>query len=269
MKKSTNIAMAALAAMAVMAAVAVSGCQWIANSGREWVAKALIGNGVSAETQIEAGEFNAISVPSFIDVYYTQTQGEQSITLTCDENLTEYFVIEVEEGVLKVRNKPAPIICPKAKTFLAVSSPVLNQVKLSGSGNFKITSPIQVDGDFSVKLSGSGDFDAAGAIQCVDFAASTSGSGDAEIKAISAASASFKSSGSGDLESRGVTAKEITIVLSGSGDCELECKDAGTIDAKLSGSGDAILSGSARAIVNISDTGSGRFDMNRLSITGK
>lgn len=261
--------MAALAAMAVMAAVAVSGCQWITNSVREWVAKALIGNGVSAETQIEVGEFNAISVPSFIDVYYTQTQGEQSITLTCDENLTEYFVIEVEEGVLVVRNKPAPIICPKAKTFLAVRSPVLNQVKLSGSGNFKITSPIQVDGDFSVKLSGSGDFDAAGAIQCVDFAASTSGSGDAEIKAISAASASFKSSGSGDLESRGVTAKEITIVLSGSGDCELECKDAGTIDAKLSGSGDAILSGSARAIVNISDTGSGRFDMNRLSITGK
>lgn len=263
MKKS------ALIVMAVMAAVAVSGCQWITNGGREWVAKALIGNGVSAETQIEVGEFNAISVPSFIDVYYTQTPGEQSITLTCDENLVEYFVIEVEEGVLKVRNKPAPIICPKAKTFLAVSSPALNQVKLSGSGNFKITSPIQVDGDFAVKLSGSGDFDAAGAIQCVDFAASTSGSGDAEIKAISAASASFKSSGSGDLESRGITAEEITIVLSGSGDCELECKDAGTIDAKLSGSGDAILSGSARAIVNISDSGSGRFDMNRLTITGK
>lgn len=255
MKKS------ALIAMAVMAAVAVSGCQWIT--------KALIGNGVSVETQIEAGEFSAISVPSFIDVYYTQTTGEQSITLTCDENLTEYFIIEVEDGVLEVRNKPAPIICPKTKTFLAVSSPVLNQVKLSGSGNFKITSPLQVDGDFSLKLSGSGDFDAAGAIQCVDFAASTSGSGDAEIKSIIATLASFKSSGSGDLESRGVTAEEITITLSGSGDCELQCNDAGTIDAKLSGSGDAILSGSARAIVNISDSGSGRFDMNRLSITGK
>ena len=263
MKKS------ALFAAVVMAAVAVSGCQWIANGGREWVAKALIGNGVSAETQIEAGEFSTISVPSFIDVYYTQTTGEQSITLTCDENLTEYFVIEVEDGVLEVRNKPAPIICPKVKTFLAVSSPALSMVKLSGSGDFQITGPLQVDGDFTIKLSGSGDFDAAGAIQCVDFAASTSGSGDAEIKAISATSASFKSSGSGDLESRGVTAEEITITLSGSGDCVLECNDAGTIDAKLSGSGDAILSGSARAIVNISDSGSGRFDMNRLSITGK
>ncbi len=263
MKKSTLIT------IAMMVAAAVSGCQWITNSGREWVAKALIGNGVSAETQIEAGEFSAISVPGFIDVYYTQIPGEQRITLTCDENLTEYFIIEVEEGVLEVRNKPGSIVSPKAKTFLAVSSPALNMVKLSGSGDFRITGPIQADGDFAVKLSGSGDFEAAGAIQCAGFAASTSGSGDAEIKAISAASASFKSSGSGDLEFKGVTAEEITIVLSGSGDCVLQCNNAGTIDARLSGSGDAILSGSARAIMNISDTGSGRFDMSRLSITGK
>jgi len=43
------------------------------------------------------------------------------------------------------------------KTYLTVSSPVLEEVRLSGSGDIHIGSPIVSEGDFAIRISGSGD----------------------------------------------------------------------------------------------------------------
>lgn len=224
------------------------------------------GNGISVQQVIEVGEFDSISVPSFIDVYYTQTPGEQSLTLTCDENLVDYFNIVVEEGTLKVKTKPNVNVRPKAKTFLTVNSPILNKIKLSGSGDVFIDGSIVANGDFSVSISGSGDCKANGIIQCAKFSAHTSGSGDTFLAGILAGSADFKDTGSGDIKSTGVTADNISISLSGSGDCSLECKDAGVISVKISGSGDVTLTGNARSLGNLSLTGSGDLNVSGLSV---
>lgn len=224
------------------------------------------GNGISVQQVIEVGEFDSISVPSFIDVYYTQTTGEQSLTLTCDENLVDFFNIAVEEGALKVKTKPNVNVRPKAKTFLTVNSPILNRLKLSGSGDVFIDGSIVANGDFSVSISGSGDCKANGIIQCAKFSARTSGSGDTFLAGILAGSADFKDTGSGDIKSTGVTADNISISLSGSGDCSLECRDAGIISVKISGSGDVTLTGNARSLGNLSLTGSGDLNVSGLSV---
>lgn len=224
------------------------------------------GNGVSVQQAIEVGEFDSISVPSSIDVYYTQTPGEQSLSLTCDENLVDYFYIVVEEGTLKVKTKPNVNVRPKAKTFLTVNSPILNKITLSGSGDVFIDGSIVANGDFSVSISGSGDCKANGIIQCAKFSAHTSGSGDTFLAGILAGSADFKDTGSGDIKSTGVTAENISIDLSGSGDCSLECKDAGIISVKISGSGDVTLTGNARSLGNLSLTGSGDLNVSGLSV---
>ena len=205
-----------------------------------------VGNGVSMTQEIEVGEFDRISIPSFVDVYYTQTSGEQSVTLTCDENLFKHYKIEVRDGKLVA---DCENFCRnKIDTYLTVCSTVLNEVKLSGSGDLHIEDTLKTEDNFTIEVNGNG---------------------DVEIDNLQVASATIRNSGSGDIEVDNITAESIKISTSGSGDCTLECKDSGTLDIKISGSGDVNISGTARAIINISQTGSGDFNMSDLSLSGK
>ena len=247
-----------LAILVVTAVVVFSSCIW------DVLGEA--GNGVSVDTAIEVPEFNSISVPSSVDVYYVQTPMKQSLTLTCDENLVEFFLINVEDGALVISTKPGVSIRPKVDTYLTVYSPTLEAVKLSGSGDVHIGSPIVSEGDFAIRISGSGDVETSGTVSCRNFSARTSGSGDAFVAGVTAASAEFKSSGSGDLESDSVTAEEVSVALSGSGDCELVCRNAGIVQVRISGSGDCTLSGSAATLANLSLSGSGDLDVSRLVV---
>ena len=239
------------------AAVALTSCQLIFNVNE-------IGNGISVQTPIEVSEFNSISSRCSLDIYYTQSDKDQSVLLTCDENLVDLFDIRVEEGVLIVDTKGGGY-STKIKIYATITSPKLSSLKLSGSGDCNITGPITTDGDFSFKVSGSGDIDADGAVICKNFSSSVSGSGDIEVAGVQAQTADFKDSGSGDIEVDSLTAEDISVRMSGSGDITLKCKDAGYIDASLSGSGDLNLSGTARSIKS-NTTGSGNVKSGNLTI---
>ena len=223
------------------------------------------GNGVSVDTVFEVDEFDSISSRCSLDITYSQTAEGQSAVLTCDENLVDLFDIRVEDGILIVDTKRGSSYSTKAKTFVTIKSPKLSALKLSGSGDCNITSPINTDGDFSFKVSGSGDIEADGIVVCKSFSSSVSGSGDIEVAGVQAQSADFKDSGSGDIEVDGITAEDISVRMSGSGDITLKCNDAGYIDASLSGSGDLILTGSARSIKS-NTTGSGNVRSSNLTI---
>ena len=95
-----------------------------------------IGNGVSITQEIEVGDFDRISIPDFVDVYYTQGADQQCVTLTCDENLFEYYHIEVKDEELIVYCKGS--FYNKIDTYLTVCSSSLKGVKLSGSGDLYI-----------------------------------------------------------------------------------------------------------------------------------
>ena len=225
-----------------------------------------LGNGVSVTQEIEVGDFDKISVCSFVDVHYTQTANQQTITLTCDENLIEYYKIEVRDGELVVDCKRS--FYNKINTYVTVKSPLLNGVKLNGSGDLYINESLTTEEDFSIEMSGSGDTEIAG-IHAKSATVALSGSGDVTINNLKAQSASFKSTGSGDIKVDNLTAESIKVATMSSGDCTLKCNNSGTLDIQISGSGDVNLSGIARAIVNISQTGSGDLNMSRLSLTGK
>ena len=242
----------------ILAAAALSSCVLL-NMNYQ------IGNGVSAETTLEIGEFDSISSCCSLDLIYTQKEGAQSVVLTCDENLVEYYDIRVEDGTLIIDTKRGTSINTKVKSYLTVTSPRLDYLKLSGSGDCEITSAITTDGDFNFKVSGSGDIEADGSVICKNFYSSVSGSGNIDVVGVQAESAEFKDSGSGDIEVDSITAEDITIKMSGSGDIALICKNAGYINASLSGSGDLILSGSALSVQS-NITGSGRVQSNELTI---
>lgn len=226
-----------------------------------------VGNGVSMTQEIEVGDFDRISIPDFVDVYYTQSSDQQCVTLTCDENLAEFYVVEVKDGELVIGTKNS-ILNAKSETFVTVSSPDLREVNLSGSGDFECSGSITTDKDFTLKISGSGDVDIA-SITASSTIVNLNGSGDAWIGSMTVSSAEFKSSGSGDIEADEVKADSISIKTTGSGDCSLCCKDSGTLSVQISGNGDVTLRGTARALINISQTGSGDFNMSGLTLSGK
>jgi hypothetical protein len=225
-----------------------------------------VGNGVSMTQEIEVGDFDRISIPDFVDVYYTQSSDQQCVTLTCDENLFEYYHVEVKDGKLIVYCKGS--FYNKIDTYLTVCSSSLKGVKLSGSGDLYIEEALTTEDDFTIETSGSGDVDIA-SMTASSTTVSLTGSGDARIGSMTVSSAEFKSSGRGDIEAEEVKAESISIKTTGSGDCSLCCKDSGTLSVQISGSGDVILRGTARALINISQTGSGDFNMSDLTLSGK
>ena len=224
------------------------------------------GNGVATEMTLVVKDFDALSVPAMIDVVYTQTPGDQSLTFTCDENLVDYYLIEVKGNTLVVDTQPGILsLTPRVNTVLTVNSPVLNSVKLSGSGDCTINSPISAEDGFKVSTSGSGDIEINGDVTCKSFSASTSGSGEIEISGIKSKSAEFTTTGSGDIEVDMITADRIKASTSGKGSISLVCKDAGDIEARTSGSGSIYLSGNARSLDQKS-SGSGRVKIDNFSV---
>ena len=247
------------------------------------------GNGVPVETVIDVEEFSSVSLPSMVDVDYTLSSGERSLVFTCDENLLEYYNIRVEDGVLVAGVEPGVMLSTRVKTVLVVKAPVLEGVKVSGSGDCEVHGAVAADGGFFAKSSGSGDVSVSGPVSCAEFSAVTTGSGDVSVGSVScgssalvrssgsgdievdglvASSAEIRTSGSGDIEVDGLTAETITAHSSGSGDIDLECRDAGVIDASTTGSGDIYVSGTARGI-NSRRSGSGNVYSGKLQLSGK
>ena len=224
-----------------------------------------IGNGVSVNTEISVGDFEAIALHGSLDIIFTQTEGNQEVTLTCDENLVGYYDIRVEGGTLEIGVKRGAILKPRTKSYLTIQSPTVKGISVSGSGDCKITSPLACDGDFKLKVSGSGSILAEGTVKCRDFSSSISGSGKITVSGVLAETAKFKESGSGSTSVDLLTAGGITATISGSGGIRLVCKDAGDIDVSISGSGSVRLYGNARSLES-STSGSGRVDSKNLTL---
>ena len=225
------------------------------------------GNGVSADTVIDVGEFDAVSSEGSISVICSQSERETSVVLTCDENLAEFYKIEVIDGTLRVKTKPMTSLSHKVKSYVTITTPKLNGISVSGSGKCQITSPINSNGDVNLKVSGSGAINAEGAIKCKDFSLRLSGSGAAHIAGVQAGTALFKTTGSGAIHADNITVENTTATSSGSGSLYLGFKNAGSIDVSLSGSGSAHLSGNAHSLKS-NTTGSGRVDSRDLSLSG-
>jgi len=226
-----------------------------------------VGNGQSSSTSIKLEGFDSISLRCHLKVIYTQTSGEQSVTLTCDENLTDCYRIIVENGTLVVDTRNNTILKPKVKSYVTVNSSGVDGVSVSGSGSCRITGPLTSDGDIRFKVSGSGGIRAEGTVECREFSSTVSGSGSIGVAGVLADAASFRGSGSGSTSVDLLTADKVSATVSGSGSVRLFCQDAGDIDVSISGSGGVRLSGNARSL-NSHTSGSGRVDSKNL-ILGK
>lgn len=216
----------------------------------------------------EVKDFNKISLNCSADVKYTVSDTTCIIVNATDDWMSTIDISTADDGTLVISkkdddNKVIHVNWHSGDCQIIISGPSLQSVAIAGSGSFKCWGYIITD----------------------TFAASVSGSGDIDIKSITAETATFATIGSGDLIVGGIEANRFDVSVSGSGDATvhahnvadinanvvgsgdilLDCNDCGTATASISGSGDITLSGNLKQLKQ-STAGSGDINISKLKI---
>ena len=235
----------------------------------------IIGNGASivghcTEDGIDYTEvrdvkpFRALVNSLPCNVYYERAD-QQEVRVETTEKFADKVLTEVEDGTLSLKLKEGTY--PELILRIVITSPDIESIKVSGSGNLINKGGLYSGKDLDLKISGSGDI-RTGNIDCKDFTAHCSGSGNLNFDKIACTGFSGTVTGSGNISAQLVLVDgDASVRVSGSGRVRLEEVDVdGDMDLKTSGSGDIVVNGSCHAVTAHS-SGSGDISGN-LSNTG-
>ncbi len=192
-----------------------------------------VGSGVFAEDQRSTPDFHAIELDGSFDVR-ARIGAQTSVTVSGDDNLLEFVLIDVRNGVLHVDLERGSYQM-KESLVVHVTTPILRAVVLDGSGDISVEG--LAERAFSATLDGSGDISATGEVD--------------ELEVIL--------DGSGDITLTGLRAREAAVELDGSGDVEVFVEDSLRVD--IDGSGDVAYRERPSIDVDVSIDGSGEIRM--------
>lgn len=172
------------------------------------------GSGTSAEETRDLSDFDSVSNTLFADTQITSGAEGYSVTVTCDDNLVEHLLTQVENGELTISTEPMINLQPQTDCVVEVELPSLVGAHSSGSGGI----------------------DLAGA--CEDVLLTNSGSGGIEARELTAAGAELDNSASGDIS---LTVNgEVSAHVSGSGSIHLYGSPQ-VVEQSDTGSGSVII----------------------------
>ncbi|MEG2514429.1 MAG: head GIN domain-containing protein, partial [Bacteroidaceae bacterium] len=215
---------------------------------------------------IKVSDFDAIKLMGSPTLIFNQsTDGKTKVQVYGSDNLVDLLNIRVANNTLIVHFKPDVNISYNGKTRLKVlvSSPMLKDVLLQGSGDIVLKGAIQSN-SLNLSLQGSGDIKSNGNIECSSaFNAALNGSGDIELEGnIYAQTSKISLNGSGDIKMGGIEFAQASIALNGSGDINIQkhCQ-AKTTAVALNGSGDVQIKGIGSTTITASLQGSGDMEL--------
>lgn len=188
------------------------------------------GNGpITTETR-NVSSFTAILSGGSTDVFVTQGSTFK-VEVKGYSNLLPYYETELVNNTLRLGYK-SDVNVKNDNTQVYITMPVLNDVNIAGSGDFKTT------GNFTGNTS---------------FKLNTSGSGDIHIEGGSAQNFYSNIAGSGNIYALGMVADNVETVTSGSGNTEVTANNQ--LKVVINGSGNVYYLGNPTITANI--TGSG------------
>jgi uncharacterized protein YxeA len=201
--------------------------------------KTVRGEGDVVKKERTATSFDGIRVSTGIDVYLKQGDKE-NITVQADENLHEYIITEVKNGVLNVYTD-ANIREAKMKRVYVTMKEV-KSLKTSSAGDIIGETPFKGT-DIEVSASSAGNIRIEVYAKRIEVNISSSGdvtlSGEAEMLNADLSSA-------GDLEAYNLKVKEADISASSAGDARITVSDK--ITARASSAGDISYKGEPRYV---------------------
>lgn len=213
----------------VVAALLVSSCIWKHHS------KSRLRPLPVANEEVGVKYFNTVSIAGGVDVVYIQGT-RNYVKFEGPESSLKHYGIEVEGEELHIapRNNVIKTFAGADDVKIIVSSTDLVEVKIAGSGEFRMKTPLDTD-NLRVKVAGSGDVDLADVI-CDNIACDIAGSGDIKVRSVTVGNAMLSIAGSGDMEMNFKNCGTVKAKIAGSGDIKLKGK-TGHFDSKIAGSG--------------------------------
>lgn len=216
--------------------------------------------------------FSSLRNASDCDVHFTQSDAYK-VTLRASQRWYDNHIISVDNGTLVISTKGFKKLGGVSVINMSnydneaeiwVSAPVINDVSMSGSGDFTL------DSDFTGKslnmdVRGSSDAKLRNVTLSGDFTYTVSGSGDVEIGTVKARGAKFSVFGSGDVDAKLVGVANTGVEIHGSGDADLKFSNCGNADVTVMGSGDVELSGQLRTLSK-QISGSGDVETSKLRL---
>jgi citrate lyase gamma subunit len=197
------------------------------------------GQGDVVKKERTASSFNGIRVSTGIDVYLKQGD-TQSITVEADENLHEYILTEVRDGVLHVYSETNIREAKMKRVYVTMKE--VRSLKTSSAGNIIGETPIKGD-DFEIGASSAGDIKVE--IYGKDIEVSLSSSGNVKLSG-EAEKLNADLSSAGDLEANGLKVKEADVNVSSAGDAQINVSER--LVARASSAGDISYQGSPKYV---------------------
>ena len=188
-----------------------------------WAVDHVKGNGNLTSKKISIEDFNAIRFDGVIDFNYVQSEAPATIEVTVDQNLHDYVNIEIKDRVLQIGFKGAKVD-HFTKFIVKTNSKWLNEVKVSGNGNFMLNSEYTGD-EMTIKANANSLVQLKNKVTVgkeVDkLECDIDGSGSITLKKGTAKEGDFGIVSSGDLHALGIEIPRIECSVTGNGLAEL------------------------------------------------
>ena len=203
------------------------------------IRKTVRGNGDVVKKERTVTPFDGIRVSSGVDVYLKQGDNE-SITVEADENLHEYIITEVKEGVLNVYSEANIRDAKMERVYVTIKD--VKSLKTSSAGDIIGESPIKGT-DIEIGASSAGDIRLE--VYAKGIKANLSSSGDISLSG-EAETLHADLSSAGDLDAYNLKVKEADISASSAGDAKVNVSDR--IKARASSAGDIYYQGDPKYV---------------------
>jgi len=222
MKRKTLIAFRVT--FAALIAAVLSGCIVVTF----YDFNAVTGIGEPENYEFNTGRFSGIKTEGFcnININYYSAESD-TVTLTIQPNLREYYKIEVVDSDLVVRSTKRLNFKSGKNPVLTVSTPVLNRLIIEGACIFKPYDEIVSD---SLAVTFRGAVESRAEINVNKLFVDISGAGKIELSG-RADSADFTMSGAGDVDARSLLTSETNVKFSGAGSLRINCSKSLSINA--------------------------------------
>ena len=211
----------------------------IASCTNAQMRKSVSGNGNVVTKERKTEQFTGIKVSSGIDVYLKQGDN-LSLTVEADENLHEYILTEVRDGVLNVYTDAN--IREAERTRVNVTIKEINSVKVSSAGDVFGQTPLKTE-TLDLSVSSAGDIKLEVYAKEIDLDISSSGdmtlSGEADVLDADLSSA-------GDLNAYDLTVREAEISVSSAGNADITVTEK--LSARASSAGDINYKGNPKYV---------------------
>lgn len=194
--------------------------------------------------------FTGVSVSSAIDLYLKQDSGF-SVKVETDDNLQQYIITGIENGVLYIKQADNTSLDETGKIKVYVSAPLFKSMKATGACN--IISENTLSSNDAVDIGLTGASDARLEIKAPKISGDLTGASTLKIKG-ETKEFSVEGSGSSNIRCFDLLTEQTKIDITGA--CDAEVFASVKLDIRASGASDVRYKGNAAISQDISGAGS-------------